>query len=50
MYIHFMMHIINQGSVLLYKNGFNPLNVYSPEWMDSPQNEFPLYNYDTVKW
>ena len=51
MYIHLMMYILHQGSVLSYKNGFNPLNGDSPEWMDIPLNGFPLYDYGTiVKW
>ena len=39
------MYITHQGSVLLYQNGFNPLNGYSPGWMDIPLNGFPLYDY-----
>ena len=49
-YIHLRMHIIHQGNVWSYENGYNPLNGYSPELMDIPQNGFPLYDYDTVKW
>ena len=30
MYIHLMMYILHQGSVLSYENGFNPLNGDSP--------------------
>ena len=44
-----MMYIMHQGSVLSYKNGFNPLNGCSPEWMDIPLNVFPLYDYRTSK-
>ena len=29
------------GVVLLYKNGFNPLNGDSPEWMDIPLKWMP---------
>ena len=41
MYIHLMMYIVHQGSVLSYENGFNPLNGDSPEWMDIPLKWMP---------
>ena len=44
------LQIVSIIILLSYENGFNPLNGYSPEWMDIPLNGFPLYDYDTVKW